>query len=36
MNPLYEELAERVRSEVLDLDRAVQRASAAWLRAQRC
>lgn len=35
MNSLYAELSERIRGEVSDLDRVVQRALAAWLQVQR-
>jgi hypothetical protein len=35
VNAVYVELAERIRGEASDLDRVVQRASAAWLQAQR-
>lgn len=35
MSVLYEELVERIRGEVLDLERVVQRAPRAWSQAQR-
>lgn len=35
MNPLYEELVERIRGEVPDMERIVQRALRAWSQAQR-
>ncbi len=35
MNAAYRELAERIRGEAQDLDRAVQRAVAAWAQARR-
>jgi hypothetical protein len=35
VNALYEELVERIRGEVLDLERVVQRAPRAWSQAQR-
>lgn len=35
MTTLYGELAERIRGEVSDLERVVQRASLAWLQVQR-
>ena len=35
MSVLYEELVERIRGEVLDLERVVQRAPRAWSQAQK-
>jgi hypothetical protein len=35
MNALYQELADRIRGEVTDLGRIVQRSSKAWLHAQK-
>lgn len=35
MNALYEELVERIRGEVADLECVVQRAARAWSHAQR-
>lgn len=35
MNKLYEDLADRIRGEVADVDRLVQRAVSTWLRAKK-